>query len=150
MGRTFLRLVHKRFSHILLLRNLFNKNDVKVTYSCTKNLDKYFALHNNLIYNTYLNYRNRSPDNQACNCRNCDLCSMNGKCMCKGIIYKASIIHNDQTKSFFGLERAFCHHKMTFNDKRYANATTFSKFYWTIKSNDYTPNERTELVIACR
>lgn len=145
MGRTFIRLVHKHFIHILLLRNLFNKNDVKVSYNCTKNLDKYFALHNNVIHNTFLNNisRNRSPDNQAYNCRNCDLCPMNGKCMCKSIIYKASIIHNVQTNSYFGLERAFCHHKMTFNDKKYANATGFSKFYWSIKSNDYTPNERT-------
>lgn len=75
-----------------------------------------------------------SPDDQKCNCCNSDLCLMSSKCMCKEIICKASIKHNDQIKFYFRFpvnnwKKHFYHYKMTLSNKKYANITALSKFY---------------------
>lgn len=138
-------LIHKHFSHDTLFKKIFNKNNIMVSYSWTRNIDQYIAQHNNVTLNKYLSNTNNnsSCDDQQCNCCKSSVCPMNGKCMYKEVI-KVCIRHNDQIKSYFGStannwKKRFCHHKMTLNNKKYTNATALSKFYWGIKTYSYTP-----------
>lgn len=85
------------------LYKIFDKNNIKISYSFTKNLEQYIAQHNNITLNTYLNNVNSNiTTDKKCNCRKNSTFPLNHKCMNKGIIYKTSIKHNGETKFDFG------------------------------------------------
>ena len=47
IGKEFFKLLNKHFPLNNELNKLFNKNTVKLSYSCTKNMDAIITAHNN-------------------------------------------------------------------------------------------------------
>ena len=80
------------------MHKISNKNTVKVSYSCMKNMDSIISGHNHNI----LNPKQKSF---GCNCRKKDSCPLNGQCLKLKVIYRADVsneANNDQT-FYFGL-----------------------------------------------
>ena len=63
VAKTFLRLIDKHFSRSHKLNKTFNRNTVKVTYSCTENMANIIKGHNDTLTNTKVRQQ------LACNCR---------------------------------------------------------------------------------
>ena len=91
VGNQFLKLINKHFPRHHKFYKLFNKNNVKVSYSCMPNMKNIINTHNKKIINP-------PKDNIArtCNCIRKHQCPLNEKCLTKNVIYKASITPNEE------------------------------------------------------
>ena len=82
------------------LQKIFNKNTVKVSYSCMPNLASIIKAHNNEV----LKDNGTSPQ-KPCNCWKKDLFPLNGGCQSNNIIYNAEVqnMSRNETKVYIGL-----------------------------------------------
>ena len=69
IGATFLKLINKHFPKKSKLNNIFNRNTVKISYSCMPNIASIIKAHNKQISTS-----GTGTDPITCNCRKKDLC----------------------------------------------------------------------------
>jgi hypothetical protein len=93
-------LVEKHFPKDHRLHKIFNKNTIKVSYSCTQNMANIIKSHNNRT----LKPRNKNT-HENCNCNTKEQCPLQNKCLVTNIVYKAHITTNDdpQGRDYIGL-----------------------------------------------
>ena len=134
IGGTFLHLIKKHFPRSHTLRTLFNRNTVKVSYSCTRNMAIIIKSHNAKITTT-------PETNQAnCNCRNKQECPLDSKCLSKSIVYKATVTTDtNEEKLYIGItehtfKSRYNNHKMSL--KHHTHDTVLSKYIWDLKDNN--------------
>ena len=144
IARNFLDLVDTHFPAGHKLHKIFNRNTVKVSYSCMNNVKNIISKHNTRII------RKSQPqvtNTTSCNCRNKETCPLQNKCMSKDIVYKATIstCNTNDTKHYIGMtsntfKERYRNHIKSFNHKKYSNETELSKYVWHLKENntDYT------------
>lgn len=131
VAKKFLKLLDKHFPPDNKLHKIFNRNTVKVSYSCTGNIEQVIKTHNNKI----LSPRNEETAN--CNCRK--ECPIEGKCRSSNSIYKCTVSANNKpNKVYIGLaggewKTRYRNHVKSFNHKRYAKETCLSKYIWELK-----------------
>ena len=142
IGSTFLKLISKHFPKQHKYHKLFNKNNVKVSYSCMDNMKSIIHKHNKKIINTESD-ANTSTDEQ-CNCRKKEQCPLDRKCLTSSVIYNAQVTTNNATKNYIGLtegtfKQRLSQHKLTFKHRKYTNSTELSKYIWQLrdKKQDY-------------
>ena len=73
IGKYFLNLLDKHFPQNHRLHRIFNRNSVKISYSCTKSMKTIIANHNKNILG-----KKPSINKSNCNCRNKEACPLNG------------------------------------------------------------------------
>ena len=83
IAKSFLCLIDKHFPKSHKLHEIFNRNNLKVSYSCTTNMANIIKSHNQKI----LNENNKASSERKCNCRNKNLCPLDGACLTNNIIY---------------------------------------------------------------
>ena len=134
IGKKFLELIGKHFPTHHRYRKLFNKNNMKISYSCMENMGHIISRHNKYVMKD-------EPITNApeCNCRrsNKDSCPMNGNCQAKAIIYKATVTGDGKEMDYYGLcEKAFKtrygNHKQALNNREYQQ-TKLSEYVWKLK-----------------
>ena len=80
------------------MHKIFNRNTVKISYRCLRNISSIISFHNCNIL---------SPKQQAfgCNCRVKNECPINGEYQTPSVIYRADVVNksNDEEKFYFGL-----------------------------------------------
>ena len=82
-----MRLVDKHFPRHHKYYKLFNRNNIKVSYSYMPNMNKVIRKHNSKIM------KNPAPSTtKTCNRRRKTDCPMNGNCLSECLIYKASVV----------------------------------------------------------
>ena len=84
---------NKHLEKILQLHKYFNKNNIKVSYSCMPNLAS-IASHNRKILNTQ-----HSTQMKECNCKGgATTCPLDGKCLTDSLVYKevSSLVTRNQ------------------------------------------------------
>ena len=86
VARNFLDLVDKHFPHHHRYHKLFNRNNIKTSYSCMGNMATIISRHNAKILNPA-----PAEDPCTCNCRKPDTCPLSGKCLTKCVVYKATV-----------------------------------------------------------
>ena len=139
MGKAFLKLIDKHFTKANKLYLVFNKNNVKVSYSCTENVRSIINSHNKKIL------LKSEDDDELCNCRNKNTCPLDNKCKITSVIYKCEVTApNHEKKSYIGLterefKQRFNSHKSSINNAKYKNSTTLSTYVWTLKEKDAIP-----------
>ena len=69
VAKSFLRLIDKHFPKSHKLYKIFNRNNLKVSYSCTTNMANIIKNHNRKI----LNERDEIDNRRTCNCKNKNL-----------------------------------------------------------------------------
>ena len=103
IGRDFLRLIDKCFPVGHKLRKIFNRNTLKLSYSCMANVRQVIDGHNKTI----LKKAAQTPQDQAnktCNCRKRDECLLKGTCLSKDIINQATVMSsNNKSETYVGL-----------------------------------------------
>ena len=62
------------------MSKIFNKNTVKLSYSCRRNINSKISSNNRRI--------DPPPTNYDCNCRNKSDCPLDNKCLTPSIVYK--------------------------------------------------------------
>ena len=143
LAKQFLKLIPKHFPKHHKFHKLFNKNNVKVSYSCMPNIKSKINQHNKkIIPNSETNQNIRT-----CNCINKQQCPLNQQCLSKDIIYQATItsdIQNYREKHYIRLchttfKARYTNHKKSFSHIKYKNNTELSNEYWKIKNMHGTP-----------
>ena len=135
-------LINKHFPRHHKFYKLFNKNNVKVSYSCMPNMKSIINMHNKKIINPPIKNQER-----ACNCINKLDCPLQQKCLITNTIYKACITsseENYENKIYYGtsetiFKKQYANHKKSFNHQQYKNDTELSNEYWRMKNENKDP-----------
>lgn len=141
VAKLFLNLIDKNFPKSHKFHKLFNRNNLKVSYSCLPNIRNIITSHNNKILSNSSNLN--AP---TCNCRQINLCPLNGKCLTKNVIYLCNVKTNpqDEGRYYIGLtEKTFkdrlYKHNNSFRYESGSNSTELSKFVWSVKKKGLNP-----------
>ena len=133
IGKYFFGLVKKHFPKENVLYKVFNKNNLKLSYSTMPNFIKSVKSHNNSILN-----KHNAQEPLGCNCRRLP-CIMNGRCREENIIYKATVKFEGFHEKFYigstskQFKTRYSNHKKSFKHKEYKNETTLSKYVWMMR-----------------
>ena len=116
------------------MHKIFNKNTVKISYSCMNNISSILSTHNKNILNPKLT-------SLGCNCRNKDNCPLDGECLTPNIIYHADITTDNDHKFYYGTSEAtfkHCHsnHTCDFKHVKYQHASELAKYIRQLKNNN--------------
>ncbi|XP_061900734.1 uncharacterized protein LOC133648549 [Entelurus aequoreus] len=144
IGHKFLTLIDKHFPKGNTLRKVFNKNNIKLSYSCMNNMRQIISNHNKAIEKEPPATRqNDSKTDKGCNCRKKPDCPLNGGCLQSSVVYQAKVIRKDINTSdtYVGLTEGefktrWNNHKASFRCKRLRNTTELSKHIWNLKDNN--------------
>ena len=139
--KRFLDLLDKHFPPNNQLHKIFNRNIVKVSYSCTANVDSIIKSHNKKLTNA------KNKQTKDCSCRKKEECQLEGKCRSEDMIYKCVVtVTGHPRKVYLGtaegdFKQRYYNHKKSFKNRKYANETSLSKYIWEMKDkHNTTPN----------
>ena len=113
-------LIDKHFPPHHKLHKLFNRNNVKISYSCLPNIKSIINAHNRKIL-----YPSPTIGRRTCNCINISQCPLQQNCLSNNILYKAIITpvrENLETKVYYGIwettfKLRYANHKKPFNHR---------------------------------
>ena len=94
IGKVFFKLLNQHFPKNNQLHKVFNKNTVKLSYSCMKNMSSIISAHNKKVLRLSIN-------TYGCNCRVKTSCPLNNKCQISRIVYRADVSNNVDTETKF-------------------------------------------------
>ena len=135
VGKEFFKLLSKYFPKENKLNKLFNKNNLKISYGCTRNMQQIIKAHNAKI----INRKNIiDPNRKTCNCRQPTKCQVDGNFFSGCIIYKATVSLEKEQVAYIGLTSTIFkerhnNHNKSFNHEKYENETELSKYVWKLK-----------------
>ena len=136
IGKEFFKLLQLHFPKQHPLHSIFNRNTVKLSYSCTTNMDNILKAHNAKIL---LKDIKRDEEKKGCNCRN-----EANKCLKTNVAYKATVKYEDKTQHYIGMtensfKTRYTLHKSSFKHSKNRNQTDLSNLIWSLtdKGTDY-------------
>ena len=137
IGKIFMTLIKKHFPKHHKFYCLFNKNNIKISYSCMENIGNIIKKHNQKI----LNKDDQQITHNPCNCRKKDNCPLEGECRASNIIYKATIKSQHEQKIYYGLcegefKARYSNYLKSFKHEKYKSDTELSKYIWELKSKN--------------
>ena len=114
---------------------MFNKNNVKLSFSCMPNMQSVINAHNFKVLK-----RKDNPEKKMCNCRK-QTCPLNGKCCIDNLIYRATVKTNESEKTYIGCSEGpfkarLANHTKSFTHKKYKNETKLSQYIWSLKEKN--------------
>ena len=135
VAKYFLDLIDKHFPINHKYRKLFNRNNLKVSYSCMQNMNSIVNAHNKKI----MAEENREKT-KTCSCPRNTICPLNGNCLSENTLYAGTIssnLPNYQDKEYAGMtappwKLRFGNHKLSFNNRKYEKCE-IAKEVWKIK-----------------
>ena len=131
----------KHFPQDHKFHKIFNRNNIRVSYSCMPNIKSAINSHNRKILHLLFNNQSRT-----CNCINKTDCPLQEKCLSVNTLYQAYISsENFQTKIYYGRSKTkykttrYSNHKKYFNHEKHKNDTQLSNELWKIKASKEEP-----------
>ena len=112
IGHYFLDLLDKTCPKNHKFYSIFNRNNVKISYNCTKNIKSIISNPNKLIHN-----KSETLNKKKCNCINKNTRPLSRECQSKNVIYQASL---NSDKLNYGEKYYKCSCEITFK-KRFVN-----------------------------
>ena len=141
IAKQFLHLLDKHFDRNRKYHKIFNRNNVKISYSCMDNVKNIISSRNKRIINS----RNEG-NGKTCSCRNKSNCPLDRKCLINKIVYKAEIETNNDTnelstKGYFGISKTefksrYNNQAMSLRNRTYKNDTKLPKYIWSLKNEN--------------
>ena len=97
LGKEFFKLLKRHFPKRHKMSKIFNKNTVKLSYSCCRNVSSRISSNSGRIINP-------PSTSYGCNCRNRSNSPLDNNCLTPSIVYRAivSAIHKPD-KKYFGI-----------------------------------------------
>ena len=148
VGRRFLSLIEQCFPPENSLHKIFNRNTLKLSYSCMPNMKQKISAHNKAILKSEPN-----PEPNRCNCRT-QPCPLDGNCLAASLVYQATVERGDNSSkdTYVGLTEGpfktrFSSHKYSFSNQAQRNTTALSKHVWSLKDSG-TPYKITWRILA--
>ena len=95
VGQTFLKIIDEEFPADHPLHKIFNRNTVKISYSCMPNIKQTIDGHNKSTLSTA--FTTNCPDVCSCPKNNKELCPLSNKCITESVVYQATVTTKDKT-----------------------------------------------------
>ena len=136
IGKKFFTLLDHHFRPHHRLHKIINRNNVKLSYSCTPNVSRIIQSSNKRILQQN---ENSAEYPKTCNCRSkSEPCPLNGQCLTSSVIYEATLKTDNMAHTYIGLTEGtfktrFNGHKQTFRHEKYRNSSEISKKVWELK-----------------
>ena len=139
VARDSLKLIDKHFPAASPLHKIFNRNTVKVSYSCMNNVKRVISSHNKRVLREtkFAQESTKDSSKHLCNCRNANECPLNNMCFTKDLVYQAEVItkEDNDIKTYIGMTATtfkgrYRNHKKSFEDIKHENDTELSKHVW--------------------
>ena len=133
IGKRFLEIISEEFTKDNPLRKIFNRNTLKISYSCEKNFKNIIQSHNMKIMQQET--KNKKKE-KSCNCRKDKVCPLDGNCNVNNVVYKATteehppMFYIGSTDNF---KLRYNNHKSSFRHASKKSATTLSSHVWDKK-----------------
>ena len=116
-------------------RKIFNRNNVKISYSCMDDMRNIINSHKKKVTNS-----DNETNAKTCNCWNKGNCPRDNKCLTKNILYKAEVETNDgitnelSRKVYFGISETefksrYNNHKMSFRNRIAKTTPNFGNIF---------------------
>ena len=128
IGWTFLKLLKLDFPKSNRLHKIFNKDTVKVSYSCMSNMSLIISSHNKRLL------RPRTTQ-YGSNCRTRENWPLQNHCLTPNLLYRADVKNNANKGStiYFGIAETpfkarFANHSKDLNHEQYKKSTELSKY----------------------
>ena len=136
IGKEFFKLLDKHFPKHHKYHKLFNRNNVKLSYSCMPNMEATIRSHNSKLL--------KAPAEQAertCNCPKNKACPLAGNCLQQCLIYKATVTSANKVTSYIGacepeFKTRLNNHTKSFKKRKYETETELSKYIWKLKDEN--------------
>ena len=139
VAKTFLSLIDKHFPKDKTLRKVFNRNTIKVSYSCLPNGKRTISNNNNRLLQLH-RMKESTQDSKLCNCRQKSSCPLDGKRLTKCVVYKATVTEttSNNQETYIGLtenelKTRFNLHKSSVKLEHKRTSTTLSDHVWKLK-----------------
>ena len=153
IGKAFLSLLDKHFPPEHRYHSIFNRSKVKLSYSCTANMSQMISGHNKQVLESQ---NNTAPaDEKECNCRKSAECPLDGHCLQKCIIYKASVTSSEGVSNYIGstedsFKARYTQHKSSFTSENKCSATALSKYLWELKRQGIVHSVDWKVIAKCQ
>ena len=145
IGKTFLKLVKQHFAKHHKLNKIFNKNTLKLSYCCIKNMSSIIKQHNVNILSA------ESNEKRSCNCRNKECCPLEGCCLKECMVHEAKVSTDNNFTLHYGtceeFKSRFYNHTKSFRD--WGNETELSKCIWQLKDESKNYNISWKNIYVC-
>ena len=145
LTKMFYKTIERGIPKTGLLSKLFNKSNLRISYSCTENIGAFISRHNTKIMR---DHNTAAIPKRDCNCRgaNRNSCPLNGQCLLQSLVYRVDVTTNkpDEHRFYFGLvknsfKERYANHLKSFKHERYKNETTLSSYIWHLREIGQTP-----------
>ena len=124
VGKSFLRLISKPFPASHKYHKIFNKNTVKVSYSCMDNMERIIKKHNQNKLNA-----NQTTTTHRCNCCKKTTCPLENNCLTPSIVYNTKVTTTEDPigKNYIRLKEGpfkqrYTQHALSFRNRHYINS----------------------------
>ena len=136
---------------LVLVYQIFNRNTIKISYSCMNNTKQIIDNHNKRILTASIQIDDTATvaaaatiaNNKTCNCRQKNTCPLDGNCLQSSVIYQATVTRKDNntTETYIGLTKndfktRYRNHTASFRHAKHRNSTELSNHIWTLKDNN--------------
>ena len=139
LGKEFFKILDSSFPKEHSLHTTFNRNTVKLSYSCLPNVQSKISSHNKKILYNRQDNPSTGVENCSCPSSKKSWCLLNGRCLDINIIYQATVknVTDNTYETYIGLTATSFKdrlgiRKASFRSKEY-NQTTLSKHLWQLK-----------------
>ena len=139
IGKQFLKMIEKHFPKKHCLRSIINRNCIKISYSCMKNVRSIILSHNQKVLTKKKseNSNKTQAEKEACNCRQKNKCILGNQCNTGPIVYRATINIDKEKYTYIGstqnFKERYGNHKLSFKNEPQKYSTTLSNFIWEKK-----------------
>ena len=132
VAKTFRTLIDKHFPKDKRLSKIFNRNTIKVSYSCLPNVKQTISNNKHRLLQLY-RMKESTRVSKLSNCRQKNSCPLDGKCLTKCIVYKATVTEptSNNQETYIGFTGNECKtrfnlHKSSFKLEYKRTSTTLS------------------------
>jgi len=134
IGGKFFKLVDRHFPRGSKLSKIFNRNNVKISYSCMRNVNQIIKTHNA----SAMSKGTQASGSKLCNCRQKNECPLRGKCLVEDVVYIAKVHADNKVVNYIGLASGrfklrYYNHTKSFRHERFEKETELSKYVWNLK-----------------
>lgn len=157
IGRKFLQIVDQCFPKAHVLHQIFNRNTLKLSYSCMPNMKAAISSHNKSVLKKEETNHNQVVT-KKCNCIHKDECPLDQNCQTMGVVYQATVTRSDINKkeTYIGLTNTtfktrYNNHTSSFDTKkRDKGGTALAKYIWKLMDLKVTYSIKWNIIKKCQ
>ena len=139
IGKEFLNLLRVHFPTQHPFHRLFNRNTVKLSYSCMMSMNSIIKAHNTKVLKK--NDTNQTEQGKSCNCRDKQTCPVDNKCLTSNVVCKATVNYEDTEQSYVGMTECsfktrYTQHKSSFKHSKHRNQTELANLICSLNDKN--------------